>query len=637
MKKRNIFIFEKKKRKKIIKIVEYLVLGFLILLFSFLSLSILAFIYYAGDLPRPEKFTEKTFIKSTKIFDRTGEILLYEMYGEEKREIVSLSEIPEHLKQAVLAAEDADFYSHFGIDMRGIMRSVLINLKIKQPTYGGSTITQQLIRSSFLTQEKTIVRKVREIILALELERKYEKEEILEWYLNQIPFGPNVYGVESASKYFFSKPVNNISLEESSILAALIQAPGRLSMDANKEDLIARQNYVLNRMEEEGYISEEEKKSAKEKEIQFTKKSSFIRAPHFVIDVQEELLKKYGRDFLEKEGLKIYTTLDMNLQEIAEKAVKKGVERNKSYNANNAALVAMDPKTGQILSMVGSADWFSEPYPANCQPGKSCLFDPEVNVATYGMGRQPGSSFKPFVYASAFEKGYTDSYIVVDEETNFGIYGGKPYIPQNYDGLFRGPVTLREALAQSLNIPSVKVLVYLSGLEEGINMAKKLGITTLTRESSFYGPSIVLGGGEVRLLDMVASYGVFANNGLKVPPVSILRIEDSEGNILEENKSNSPQRVIKASTAETITSILSDNVSRSPVFGPNSRLYFPFNTVAVKTGTTNEYKDGWTIGYTSSIVVGVWTGNSNNIPMRNADGIVVAAPIWREFMDTVLK
>jgi len=253
------------------------------------------------------------------------------------------------------------------------------------------------------------------------------------------------------------------------------------------------------------------------------------------------------------------------------------------------------------------------------------------------MGRQPGSSFKPFVYASAFEKGYTDSYIVVDEETNFGIYGGKPYIPQNYDGLFRGPVTLREALAQSLNIPSVKVLVYLSGLEEGINMAKKLGITTLTRESSFYGPSIVLGGGEVRLLDMVASYGVFANNGLKVPPVSILRIEDSEGNILEENKSNSPQRVIKASTAETITSILSDNVSRSPVFGPNSRLYFPFNTVAVKTGTTNEYKDGWTIGYTSSIVVGVWTGNSNNVPMRNADGIVVAAPIWREFMDTVLK
>ena len=287
--------------------------------------------------------------------------------------------------------------------------------------------------------------------------------------------------------------------------------------------------------------------------------------------------------------------------------------------------------------MVGSVNWFGDSYPAQCISGKDCLFDPKVNVATYGLGRQPGSSFKPFVYASAFEKGYTDNYIVIDEETNFGIFGGKPYIPQNYDGLFRGEVTLRNALAQSLNIPAVKVLMYLSGLNDGIETAKKLGITTLTREKSFYGPAIVLGGGEVKLLDMVAGYGTFANGGLKVSPVSILKIVDSSGNIIEENKEISSQRVIKNKTAEIISSILSDNEARTPVFGPNSTLYFPNHKVSVKTGTTNEYRDGWTIGYTPSIVAGVWAGNNNNTPMRNADGIVVAAPIWRNFMDEALK
>lgn len=622
-------IFQKGKKKTI----EYIVLGFLIFFFSASSLGLALFIYYAKDLPRPEKFTEKPFVESTKIFDRTGEVLLYEMHGEEKRELVSLSSIPEHLKWAVLSTEDANFYSHFGIDIKGIIRSVQINLKLRKPVYGGSTITQQLIRSTFLTPEKTIKRKIKEIILALELERKYSKNEILEWYLNQVPFGPNVYGAESASNYYFNKSVKDISLSESAILAALIQTPSYLS--SNKEALLERQEYVLDRMKEEEYISKEEAESAKEENIVFFEKTGFIKAPHFVLDVQKELVRKYGKDFLEKEGLKIYTTLDFDMQKMAKKAIAAGIERNKAYNAHNAALVAINPKNGHILAMVGSADWFGESYPIGCVSGKTCLFDPKVNTATYGEGRQPGSSFKPFVYAAAFEKGYTAEHTVIDEETNFGIFGGKPYIPRNYDGLFRGEVTLREALAQSLNVPSVKVLANLSGLKYGIETAKRLGITTLNKENHFYGLSIVLGGGEVKLIDMVSAYGVFANNGLRIPPVSILKIEDSEGNIIEDNNV-SPQRVIKRETAKTITSILSDNKARSPAFGPNSKLHFPNHKVAAKTGTTNEYKDGWTIGYTSSIAAGVWAGNNNNVSMKGAAGIVVAAPIWRDFMDMVL-
>ncbi len=629
--KRKITIFQKKKKRKII---EYTILLSLIFFFSMASLSVALFIYYTGDLPRPERFTEKPFIESTKIFDRTGEILLYEMYGEEKRELVPLSRIPSHLKEAVIATEDANFYSHFGLDIRGIARSALINLKLRSPSYGGSTISQQLIRSSLLTHEKTIMRKVREVVLAIDLERRYSKDEILEWYLNQVPFGPNVYGVSVASKYFFNKSIEDISIEESAVLAALIQAPSYLS--GNNDALMARQKHVLRRMEVEGYITKEELEELKEKEVSFVRSLTFINAPHFVLEVQKELLREYGRDFLEREGLKVYTTLDTDIQKKAEEAVKRGVERNKSYNAHNAALVAMNPSSGEVLAMVGSADWFGESYPAQCTSGVNCLFDPKVNAATYGGGRQPGSSFKTFVYASAFEKGYDDDYIVIDEETNFGIYGGIPYIPRNYDGLFRGAVTLREALAQSLNVPAVKTLVYLTGIEDGIEMAKKLGITTL-KESSSYGPSIVLGGGEVRLLDMVASYAPFANGGYKANPSLILKIEDSKGNIIRDIPERSSQRVIKKSTAETVTSILSDNEARSPVFGSNSVLHFPNNKVSVKTGTTNAYRDGWTIGYTPSIVSGVWVGNNNNVSMRNADGIVVAAPIWKNFMDLVIK
>lgn len=636
-------IYQKNRKKGIIFF--FLKFSILCLLLGCLGLLGL-FIYYTRDFPRPEKFTERKFVESTKIFDRTGEILLYEMYKEERREVIPLSSIPQYLKEAVIATEDANFYKHFGIDFKGILRAIQINLKIKKPLYGGSTISQQLIRSTFLTREKTIKRKIREIVLTLELERRYSKEQILEWYLNQVPFGPNIYGAEAASETYFEKPAKELSLAESAVLAALIQAPSYLSpYGERKEKLLVRKNYVLDRMAEERYITKQQAEEAKKQEIKFSESLRSIKAPHFVFYVQDYLLKKYGRDLLERGGLKVYTSLDWELQKTAEKAVFEGAERNKRYRAYNASLVSIDPKTGQILAMVGSKDWFGKPYPKGCEltPEVDCLFDPKVNVATYQIGRQPGSAFKPFVYATAFSKDenndgisdYDDKYTVVDEPTNFGVWGGKPYAPQNYDGLFRGPVTLRQALAQSLNVPSVKVLAYLAGLEDSIETARRLGITTLTKPSSFYGLSIVLGGGEVKLLDMVSSYGVFATEGIKIAPVAILKIEDSQGNIIEETK-KTPRRVLKKEAAILINDILSDNQARAPMFGSNSFMYFKNYDVAAKTGTTDNFRDAWIIGYTPSIVAGVWVGNNDNTKMSKQPGIVLAGPIWREFMNYAL-
>jgi len=619
--------YKKNKKKRIIFwVLAVLLLGFVLMAFSGLGL----FIYYAKDLPRPEKFAERAFIESTKIYDRTGETVLYELYGEEKREIISLNDMPEHLKQAVLSTEDARFYSHHGIDFWGILRAIKINLDIGKATYGGSTISQQLIRSTFLTLEKSIKRKIREIILTLELERRYSKDQILEWYLNQIPLGINIYGVEAAAKTYFNKPAKELTLAESAILAASIKAPSYYSPFGNHlDELLGRKDYVLDRMAQEGYITQEQADEAKQVELEFAKVSQTIKAPHFVLYVEEYLFENYGKNFLEEEGFRVYTTLDWELQQAAEKAIEENVERLKGYDAHNAALVAIDPKTGEILSMVGSVDWFGDSYPEECISG--CLFDPKLNVTTYRIGRQPGSAFKPFVYVTAFQNGYDDEYIVIDEETNFGVWGGEEYIPKNYDELFRGPVTLRQALGQSLNVPSVKVLVDLAGIQESINTARKCGITTLKQSASFYGPALVLGGGEARLLDMVSAYGVFAAEGKRYPPISILRIEDSEGNIIEQKK-KTPRRVLEQEAVRILNDILSDNEARAPMFGYNSQLYFPDYQVAAKTGTTNNYRDAWTIGYTPSISAGVWVGNNNNTEMAQKPSITIAGPIWRAFM-----
>ena len=457
------------------------------------------------------------------------------------------------------------------------------------------------------------------------------------------------YGVGAASQTYFSKDVSELSLAQSAILASLIQGPSRLSpYGGDKEALFIRKDYVLDRMVEENYISQEQAHEAKEEVLEFAEIRHPIKAPHFVLYVKKYLEEKYSNYFLKEKGLRVYTTLDWELQEEAEKIVKEGVRANQGYNAHNASLVAIDPQTGEILTMVGSADWkVTESYPEGCSDSEEgCLFDPKFNIATLGE-RQPGSAFKPFAYAQALKKGFSPETVLWDVKTEFNPncastateekdeYDLDCYHPMNYMEVFRGPVSFRDALSQSINLPSVKVL-YLAGLKDTIDLATSLGITTLDRGLSWYGLSLVLGGGEVKLLDMVSAYGVFATRGLKVSPVAILRIEDSEGNITEENK-KSQKRVLEAGVADLINDILSDNEARAPLFGLWSPLYVPGHHVAAKTGTTQEYKDAWTIGYTSSIAVGVWAGNNNNTPADEKPGVVLAGPMWNRFMKKALE
>ncbi len=583
------------------------------------------FIYFSKDIPNPDKIIDRSVAESTKIYDRTGEHLLYEIHGEERRTIIELDQISQHLINATIATEDQDFYKHHGIDFRGIARAIYKDIRSGEKLQGGSTITQQLIKNSILTSERTITRKIKEIILAIETEQKFNKDEILEMYLNQIPYGSNAYGIEAAAQTFFEKSAKDLDISEAALLAGLPKATTYYSpYGAHPEALEFRYRNIINQMKNEGYISEEEAKQAKEVEI-LKKIKLFIediKAPHFVMYVRQQLVNEFGEEKIEKGGLKVYTTLNYEMQLIAEDAVEVGAEENSAkYNAKNAALVAIDPKTGQILSMVGSKDYFNIEEDGN------------VNVAISPY-RQPGSSFKPFVYAAALDKGYTPDTILFDVQTDFGKDGsGKNYIPQNYNYKFSGPVTMREALARSLNIPAVKTL-YLAGIDNSVQMAHNLGITTLNNPEA-YGLSLVLGTGEVKLLDMVSAYGVFANDGKRNPQAIILKIEDSNGKILKEFKENAKQ-VLETEVARNISSILSDNIARTPTFGSKSKLYLDERPVAAKTGTTSDYKDGWTIGYTPSLVAGVWAGNNKSEKMKKGGGITVAAPIWNDFMSRVL-
>ncbi len=469
------------------------------------------------------------------------------------------------------------------------------------------------------------------------MERRYSKEQILEWYINQIPLGPNIYGVGEAARTYFGKDVEELTLPESALIASLIKAPSfYYPFGQNVDKLMYRKDYVLKRMLQENFIDEETFASSSQKEIQFIKQQkSLTIAAHFVLYVENYLYQNYGASFLNKHGLKVYTTLDIDLQKKAEDAVKTGTDTNKYYNSHNASLVAITPYNGEIVAMVGSRDYFGEPYPDDCTPGKDCKFEPKVNVATYGEGQQPGSAFKPFAYVTAFKKGFTPNSVVVDEKTNFGRWGDKDYIPENYDDRYRGAVTIRQALAQSLNIPAIKVLL-LAGIQDSIQTAHDMGITTLNRGASFYGPSLVLGSGEVKLLDMVASYSVFANNGLKIEPTAILKIEDSSGNVIETNSKN-PKRVLSEDVCEYINDILSDNEARAPMFGSNSYLYFrDYPDVAAKTGTTDGFRDAWAIGYNKQIVAGVWAGNNDNSSTAKKPGLIMAGPMWHQFMEFAL-
>lgn len=588
-------------------------------------------------LPAPDDLFSRRVIQSTKIYDRTGAVLLYEIHGEEKRTVVPFSEISASAKNAAIAIEDANFYSHSGIDFKGILRALFADIASGNFRQGGSTITQQLVKNSVIGNERTIRRKIKEALLAIVLETRLPKEKILDLYLNQIPYGSNSYGIEAAAETFFGKRAGDLTVAESALLAALPRAPSYYSpYGQHKDELLKRKDIVIDRMSSLGYISPDEAKRAKSEPLAFLPAAKNIRAPHFVMFIRDYLVSRYGEEDVEQGGLIVTTTLDWKMQQAAEEIVAKNAARNEQLiQARNMALVAIDPKSGDILAMVGSRDYFDVANEGN------------FNVAT--ALRQPGSAFKPFVYATAFKKGFRPETILFDVPTEFNALcapDGAPrpgaavsasdcYHPQNYDETFRGPVTLRQAIAQSLNVPSVKLL-YLAGVDDSIRTAEDLGITSL-KDRERFGLSLVLGGAEVRLLEMTSAFGAFANDGILNPPVGILKVEAADKRVLEEKEEN-PRPAIDPEIARTVNDVLSDNDARVPVFQPHSSLYFPDRKVAAKTGTTQDFRDAWTIGYAPALSVGVWAGNNDNSPMRQkGSGVMAAAPAWHEFMDAALK
>ncbi|PIT94541.1 hypothetical protein COT98_03050 [Candidatus Falkowbacteria bacterium CG10_big_fil_rev_8_21_14_0_10_39_9] len=584
-----------------------------------LSFSLLVF-FLSRNLPNPNQLIQREVAQSTTIYDRAGENILYEIHGDQKRTLISLNEIPNNTKNATIAIEDKNFYKHGGISIWAMIRTVITNV-LYNKSAGGSTLTQQFVKNAILSNEKTVTRKIKEIILAQRIEKKFSKDEILQMYLNEIPYGSNAYGIEAASQKYFGKSVKDTNLSEAAILAALPQSPSRYSpYGAHKDLLIARQQYILDIMQEQGYISEAERDDAKKFALKFAGPETNITAPHFIMYIKEILAEKYGEKTIEQDGLKIYTTLDLYKQKIAEEVVKaKSEGYPEKYKATNAALVSLDPKTGQVLAMVGSRDYFNEDI------------DGQVNITT--SLRQPGSSIKPLVYATLFNKGYTPNTILYDVVTNFAARG-KAYEPHNYNGKEYGPVSIRQALAGSLNVPAVKA-IYLAGIKNVITLAQDMGYTSLTNPDR-YGLSLVLGGGEIKMVEHVNAFSTFAREG-EISPISvILKVEDKDGKVLEEYK-DKKKTVLSSQVAREITSVLTDNAARTFIFGAKNYLTLADRPIAAKTGTTNDYKDAWTIGYTPSLVTGVWVGNNDSSEMsKGADGSVVAAPIWNEFMKRVL-
>jgi len=585
-----------------------------------------AYAWFSRDLPDPNKLLERNVELSTKIYDRTGQHLLYDIHGAEKRTYIELSDIPDYAKWSVILLEDQNFYEHGGIKITSIIRAFLANIFSGGKSQGGSTITQQFVKNAILTTEKTYSRKIKEIILSLEIERKFSKDQILKMYFNEIPWGSTAYGIEAASQTYFGKSVKDLSISQSALLAAMVQRPTYYSpYGSHTDELLWRKNHVLDLLKEKNYINETEYNQAKSEDVlkEVRSKQESITAPHFVMFVKEYLADQYGENEVEQAGLKVITTLDYDKQMAAEKATTDGMDKIKKNNGSNAALVALDPKTGQILAMVGSKDFFDKDI------------DGQVNVTI--MPRQPGSSFKPIVYSAAFAKGYTPDTILYDVLTAFKTDIGKDYIPHNYDLKEHGPVTMKKALAGSLNIPAVKT-IYLVGIDKVIEQAKNMGYTTFG-DLSNYGLSLVLGGGEVKLLEHTNAFGIFAREGLYKPYTAIMKIEDKNGNTLEEYKNDDPpaKKVLDTEVCRKINNILTDNSARAFIFGTNNYLTLGDRPVAAKTGTTNDYHDAWTIGYTPSLVAGVWVGNNNNKEMKKgADGSVVAAPIWNAFMKASL-
>jgi membrane peptidoglycan carboxypeptidase len=631
-----------------------------------------AFYYFiVKDLPNPKNLTDRILPASTKIFDRNG-VLLYTIYKDRNRTPIQLSEIPPQMKLATIAVEDADFYEHPGFSVRGILRSLAKNLESGQLT-GGSTITQQLVKNALLTPEKTIVRKMKEVTLAILVEQHYSKNEILEMYLNEVPFGGTAYGVQEASKTFFGKDVKDINLAEAALLAGLPRSPTQYSpYGSNPERARARQLQVLSLMEANAFITHEQFLDAQNTKLVFAEHKTDIKAPHFVAYVREVLENTYGKELVENGGLLVTTSLDYSIQLLAEKIVKEEVDKLNNLRVGNGAALVLHPQTGEILAMVGSRDYFDLEHDGN------------VNVTL--RPRQPGSSIKIVNYAYALSHGMTPATMLEDSPITFLTDGQPPYTPKNYEGGFRGNITLRSALAESRNIPAVKVL-HTNGIRNMIELGTKMGVTSWNNPDN-YGLSLTLGGGEVRLLDLARVYATIANYGNKPPIVPILRVTNYKGIELDQEicagdekmqiaevpqssrvsptptttthtslllgnpvsaATQTPPRtrntaclsssVLDPRVAFQITDILKDNSARTPSFGSNSLLVIPKHPeAAVKTGTSNDLRDNVTVGYTKDYLVAVWVGNNNNAPMgRIASGVTGASPIWNKILSSLLS
>lgn len=580
------------------------------------------------DLPSPNQLITRQPILTTKIYDRNGK-LLYKIYRNQNRTLVKLIDIPLSMQQATIAIEDKEFYHHQGFSLKGITRSLYRNLLYGTQT-GGSTITQQLIKNALLTSEKTWQRKVKEIILAILAEAKFSKQEILQMYLNEVPYGSVAYGVEEAAQTYFDKSIKDINLAEAALLAGLPAAPTKYSpFGANPLLAKARQEQVLSQMLEQGYISQAEWEEAKKIQLVFAKQKDQIRAPHFVMFVQDWLVKKYGEQVVENGGLEVITSLDLDLQEMAQKTVTTRIEKLQPLRISNGAALVTNPKTGEILSMVGSKDYFNYQAEGN------------YNVTT--ALRQPGSAIKPVNYAVALQNGFTTATTIPDTPVTYQIPNQPPYSPRNYDGRFHGNISLRVALASSYNVPAVKILAAL-GIERMVEQGRKMGITTWN-DLARYGLSLTLGGGEVKMVDLAVVYGALANLGTRQELNPILKVTNYKGEILEELPSSSlsllssqSSQVLPPNIAYLLSNILSDNSARTPAFGPNSLLNVPGHQVAVKTGTTQNLRDNWAIGYTPSFLVAAWVGNNDNTPMSYvASGVTGATPIWHQIMSHLLQ
>lgn len=595
----------------------------LIILLAIISATAFYF-YFLKDLPSPTKLTKSTQSFSTQIYDRNGQ-LLYTIYANRNQTFVPLEKIPKTLAQATIAIEDKDFYKHGAVDFRAIIRA-LYSIIFHKQIQGGSTLTQQLVKNGLLTPERTLTRKIKELVLAIIVEFKYPKDKILEMYLNQVPYGGTSYGVEAAAQTYFGKQVKELTLAEQAYLAGLPEAPSTFSPFGSHPELgKKRQKEVLRKMLEQGYINKKKRDDAASVELHFQKITNPIKAPHFVFYVKDLLQEKYGQHSVEQGGLKVYTSLDLTLQNFAQEVVASEVAKLKQNKVGNGSALIVKPGTGEILAMIGSKDWYD-------------IKDGNMNMTTQLL--QPGSSIKPINYAVGLLKGYTAATPFVDTQLCFSSPGTTPYCPRNYDGKFHGVAQMRYALGNSFNIPAVEMLK-INTLEAMIATASAMGITSF-KDPSRYGLSLTLGGGEVTMLDMTTAFGVFANQGYRVDLHPILKITDRKGEIIEQyNPPKSPifgKKVLPSSVAWIISDILADNNARLLEFGPDSELKINKKYVSVKTGTTNDFKDNWTIGYTPQFVVAVWVGNNDRTPMAGlVSGLTGAAPIWRKLMLHVLE